>query len=436
MHEDEKNLEKWKEAIEKQEIPKASLENAILKGFQRAKAKRAKRTVRKRGLWTIVAAAVLMLSFITSIRVSPVFANAIASIPGMSGIVDMIQDNKGLQMAIENEHYQAIGVSGESDSLKVTLEGIITDENSLAVFSTAQQKKNGKRHIYDARILDKQGKLISKNVSLNTYYTDERKMTTTMELEFDTELPTGELLMEYTFSRDVEEESEIIQIPFRIELKPIKKEQYVVNETVEVQGQKIHIRSISIGSIKTAIEVEYDAENTMKIFGFEDLRLEDEKGEVWTSIQNGVTARGSDNPNVTTYYLQSNYFRQTDHLTLKFNKLMAMDREDAFIIIDTDKKEIIRQPKDKRFSNMTVHGGGYVEFELRGEEGYHHDPFSTIIDAQGKELRTMSGYFSRKEEDRIIIGFDLPDEAYTNPLKLPLAGYPSYITGNVSVEIK
>lgn len=431
MHEDEKNLEKWKEAIEKQEIPKASLENAILKGFQRAKEKRATRKVRKRGLWTIVAAAVLMLTFITSIRVSPVFANAVASIPGMSAIVDMIQDNKGLQMAIENEHYQAIGASGESKSFKVTLEGLITDENGLIIFSSATQKNSNQIQISSIQVLNQNGVPIAKNGSYSFNYPES---THTAELEFETKIPTEELLIEYTFSKD-EEESETIKIPFRIELKPIKKEQYVVNETVEVQGQKIHIRSISIGSLKTAIEVEYDAENTMKIFGFEDLRLEDEKGEVWTSIQNGVTAKGSDNPNVTTYYLQSNYFRQTDHLTLKFNKLMAMDREDAFISIDTDKKEIIRQPKDKRFSNMTVHGA-YIEFELRGEEGYHHDPFSTIIDAQGKELRTTSGYFSRKEEDWIIIGFDLPDEAYTNPLKLPLAGYPSYITDDVSIQIK
>ncbi|WP_248513964.1 DUF4179 domain-containing protein [Sporosarcina sp. NCCP-2222] len=426
-------MEKWKEAIEKQEIPKVPLETAILKGFHRARDKRAKRTVRKRGLWTIVAAAVLMLTFITSIRVSPVFANAIASIPGMSVIVDMIQDNKGLQMAIENEHYQAIGVSGESKSFKVTLEGLITDENGLIIFSSAAQKNSNQIQFSSVRVLDQNGVPISKNGSYSFNYPE---LTHTAELEFETKIPTDELLIEYTFSKDEEEASETIQIPFKIELKPIKKEQYIINETVEVKGQKIHIRSITIGSLKTAIEVEYDAENTMKIFGFEDLRLEDEKGEVWTSIQNGVTARGSDNPNVMTYYLQSNYFRQTDHLTLKFNKLMAMDREDAFIIIDTDKKEIIRQPKDKRFRNMTVHRGGYVEFELRGEEGYHHDPFSTIIDAQGKELRMMSGYFSRKEEDRISIGFDLPDEAYTNPLKLPLAGYPSYITGNVSVEIK
>ncbi|QTD40128.1 DUF4179 domain-containing protein [Sporosarcina sp. Te-1] len=431
-------MEKWKETIEKQEIPKEPLENAILQGFERAKEKKSKRKrwFRKRGVWTIVAAAVLMLAFITSIRVSPVLASAIASIPGMSAIVDLIQDNKGLQLAIENEHYQTIGGSNESDRFKVTLEGIITDETSLVAFSTIQQKSAHIGHIQNVRLLDQHGVEISKKVSHNTSYPNERTSTNTAELEFESKVPTGELLIEYTIADEPgEEASETIQIPFQVELKPIKKEQYVINKTVEVEGQKIHVRSVTIGSIKTAIEIEYDADNSMRIFGIEDLRLEDEKGEIWTSIQNGVSASGSENPNVNTFYLQSNYFKESDHLTLKFNKLMAMDREEAFIVIDTEKKEVVRQPKDPRFKNLTVNGR-FVNIEMLGEAGYHHDPFTTIFDAKGEQLDIVSGTYYSTDDEIIHLGFELSNKAYTNPLRLPLHAYPSYINGNVSIEIK
>ncbi|MBB4824774.1 hypothetical protein HNO89_001998 [Sporosarcina luteola] len=432
-------MEKWKEAIEKQEIPKAPLENAILQGFERARHKQAKqrRWFRKRGVWTVVAAAILVFTFITSIRVSPAFANAIASIPGMSAIVNLIQDNKGLQLAIENEHYQAIGVSGETDDAKVTLEGIITDETSLVAFVTEENKtRSSNRYFTNFRILDKTGHELSNALSVTWNMSDDRNSTAAVEVDFDGKLPEEELIFETSISDAPDEEGkETIQIPFQIELKPVKKEQYIINETVEVQGQKIHVRSITIGAIKTAIEIEFDEGNSMEIFGFEDLRLEDEKGEIWTSIQNGVTARGTDNPNVNTYYLQSNYFKESERLTLKFNKLMAMDREDAFLIIDTEKAEIIRQPKDQRFSNLAVYGP-YIEIELRGEPGYHHGAFSTIMDANGKELHTMTGKISIVEDDQISLGFDLPDEEYTNPLRLPLTAYPSYINGNVSIPIK
>ena len=79
-----------------------------------------------------------------------------------------------------------------------------------------------------------------------------------------------------------------------------------------------------------------DPANTKEIFGFEDLRLVDEKGETWTSINNGITSSGARDDDVNIYYLQSNYFEEPKELYLQFNKLMAMDKDEAFLLIDTD----------------------------------------------------------------------------------------------------
>ncbi|WP_201024398.1 DUF4179 domain-containing protein, partial [Sporosarcina koreensis] len=362
MTEEERKLKKWKEEIEKREGPAERLERAILIGFETAKRNREnkKRGFLKRGLWSTAIAAILILTFITSIRVSPAFANAVSAIPGFSGLVDMIQDNKGIQMAIENEHYQIIGTTGETVRVKVTLEGIITDESSMIAFSTFEY--NTKQHPYQYikgyRILDTNGKEIANDHSFSTSWNPKNDLllTSTTEIKFDGPVPTEEMILEYQFADDIRDDQviETIQIPFKVDLKPVKREQYAVNRTVVVDGQKIHIHSITIGPIKTAVEVEYDAENTKKIFGFEDLRIVDEKGEVWSSIINGVAASGTDNPDINIFYLQSNFFRETEHLNLQFNKLMAMDKDEAFIIVDTDKKEIVIQPQDGRFSNLKV----------------------------------------------------------------------------------
>lgn len=442
MTKEERKLKKWKEEIEKKDIPTERLDQAIQIGFEAAKGKREnkKRRFLKRGLWSTAIAAILMLTLITSIRVSPAFANAVASIPGMSGFVELIENNKGLQMAIENEHFQVIGTTGETESMKVTLEGIITDETSLVAFSTIEtNKKYPNRYLSGYRILDIKGEEIPNQGSFGTAWdqTDNFKLTNTTEINFNGKMPTEEMILEYKISEEVGENKvkETIQIPFKVDLKPVKKEHYTIDKTVIVEGQSIRIRSISIGSLKTAIEVEYDSANMKKIFGFEDLRLVDEKGEVWSSIKNGSTARGTDDPNINIFYLQSNYFRETEHLTLKFSKLMAMDKDEAFINIDTEKKEIVKQPTDERFGSLKVNGR-FIDIEMRGMKGYYHDPFSTFFDADGKELSMKSGTFYTRGEDEIHLGIELPDEEYKNPLRFPLYAYPSYIKGNVQIKIK
>ena len=114
---------------------------------------------------------------------------------------------------------------------------------------------------------------------------------------------------------------------------------------------------------------------------------------------------------------------------------MAMDKEEAELMINTEREEIVKQPKDKRFGNLKMYGA-YMEIELKGGKDYYHDPFSTIYDAYGKELHKKSGSFSKKEDEIIKIGLDLPNENYKNPLRFPLYGYPSYIKGDVKIKIK
>ena len=143
--EEEKKLAKWKEIIEKKDVPQDELELAIKQGFQRAKnsPKVNKRPYVKRGAWSAIVAAILLIALVTSIRVIPAFASAVASIPGMEKIVALIQDNKGLQAAIDNEYYQQLNQSIEKDGVTLTLDGAIADEQEIVIFYTLKGVKDG-----------------------------------------------------------------------------------------------------------------------------------------------------------------------------------------------------------------------------------------------------------------------------------------------------
>lgn len=438
-NEEEKKLIKWKETIDNHEIPQDKLEQAIRQGFQQAKAKEKvrKHPIFKRSVWSIVVATILFMTLVTSIRVFPVMANAVASIPGMERFVEFIRDDKGLESALNNEYYQQLNLFAGKDDVTLTLDGVLADEQEMIVFYTI--KSSNKDEVFNLGlpdITDKAGKdiLMSGSATPGSGY-DEKvaEQTGKVTIRFQDNVSEKEFIFNATAKST--ERTIDFTIPFTLNKEKMPTTRYPVDETVLMEDQKIHIKQIEISPLKVAIHVDVDPSNSKEIFGFEDLRLVDENGDIWSSINNGITASGDENSEVMIYYLQSNYFEHSKELYLQFNKLMAMEKEEAFLMIDTEKEKIIQQPKDKRFSNLTVRGY-FVELNLRADEDYHHSPFSDIIDANGQELSTRSGSFSRPLEDEILVGFDLPKEQLKNPIKLPLTGYPSYIEGNVEIKIK
>ena len=439
---EETKLERWKTEIEQVNVTDDLLEEAIQQGFHRAKNTypvRRQRLYVKRGIWSIVVAAILFITLVTSIRVSPVMANAVASIPGMEKFVDFIRDDKGLASAIKNEYYQELNLSTEKEGVTLTLDGVLADEQEMVIFYTLKGAEKNERFQLDLpEITDRQGRDIAKYGAAEPGLGFDEKgseQTAKVNIGFKEDIAINEY--EFNFLATVKSNQREIDftIPFAVDKVKMPTTRYPLNETVLIEGQKIIIKQIEISPLKVAIHVSVDPANKKEIFGFEDLRLVDEKGETWTSINNGITKSGARNDEVNIYYLQSNYFDEPKELYLQFNKLMAMDKDEAFLLIDTDNKQILQQPDDKRFSNLSVNGR-FIDLELLGEEGYHHDPFSEIIDANGKEIYSVSGSFSSKEDREVLIGLELPDTDFESPLKLPLAAYPSYIEGNAKIKIR
>ena len=163
---EETKLEKWKAEIEQAIVTDDLLEDAIKQGFQRAKDThpvRRKRPYVKRGIWSIVVAAILFITLVTSIRVSPVMANAVASIPGMERFVDFIRDDKGLASAIKNEYYQELNLSTEKEGVTLTLDGVLADEQEMIIFYTIKgAEKNERFELGLPDITDRQGRDIAK----------------------------------------------------------------------------------------------------------------------------------------------------------------------------------------------------------------------------------------------------------------------------------
>ena len=439
---EETKLGKWKHEIEQVRVTDDLLEEAIEQGFYRAKNTHAiirQRLYVKRGIWSIVVAAILFITLVTSIRVSPVMANAVATIPGMEKFVDFIRDDKGLVSAIKNDYYQALEISTEKEGVTLTLDGVLADEQEMVIFYTIKGTEKNERFQLDLPdITDRQGKDIMKYGGAEPGQDLDTKgfeQTAKVNIRFKDDIVINEYEFNFKATAKSDQRTIDFNIPFAVDKVRMPTTRYPLNETILIEGQKIIIKQIEISPLKVAIHVSVDPANTKEIFGFEDLQLVDEKGATWTSINNGITRSGARDDDVNIYYLQSNYFEEHKELYLQFNKLMAMDQEEAFLLIDTGNEKILQQPKDMRFSNLTVNGK-YINIKMRGEEGYHHHPFSTITDAVGEEFYISSSGFSGEYEGQIELSLELPDDTFENPIKLHFDGYPNYISGKAKIKIK
>jgi len=147
---------------------------------------------------------------------------------------------------------------------------------------------------------------------------------------------------------------------------------------------------------------------------------------------NGVSAMGNG-----TYFLQSNYFEQPEKLYLRINKMRALDKDEATLVVDTEKGKILDGPRDGKLQITSTKKSGMrlIMPNAGGDQWSFYDMFTTGIDANGKEISISStGMYMEEGTRHWDVTFETTD--YTNPIRLELTSYPNYIAGNVKVELK
>ena len=144
-----KKLNKLKKDYDETEIP-SELEDVVNASIQKAKASQKKRPVVKQ--WTIGAAAAAAI-FVGSINVSPSFAQAMANVPGLGAIVNVLSVQ---QLTLDKETYQANldipAIEGlEDKELQAALNDKYIEENKLLFEQfekdVAELEKSGGGHM-------------------------------------------------------------------------------------------------------------------------------------------------------------------------------------------------------------------------------------------------------------------------------------------------
>ncbi|MBO9599387.1 MAG: hypothetical protein J7559_16390, partial [Cohnella sp.] len=186
-------------------------------------------------------------------------------------------------------------------------------------------------------------------------------------------------------------------------------------------------------------EVAYDPSNTKKMFAFDDIRIEDENGETFGTITNGVSATNINDDRIVLYF-QSNYFRKPDRLYLRASSIRALDKDKLEVKVDLENHALLSRPDDKitldRIETGLADGNDILEFSLLNDDPLDKDRAFSLFASKYKDAsgRSFDSNRSGSSIDRYLYYFE--SENYLTPLTLTIADYPTRIRGDIDVRVK
>lgn len=438
-----------------QVVPNEKVHSAVRSGFEKGKKEQQdlkRKKIIKRSSWSIVIAAILLISVVTSISVSPAFANKIASFPGMESIVTLIQQqDNSLIAAVEEDFYQSLNLSQEKNGIKVTLDGVIADRKGVVIFYTVQSRKKDQPLKVEYLNLMKED---YRNLPMfnTTFYDSDKPIIKdnvfsammTLEVMDNHIVGDGNFLWEIGLKNG--NKVEHFQIPFEFKKSSFVSKTIALNKEVIIEGQRITVQKVILDPIRATVKLKVDPNNSKKIFSFQNLKFVNGTGDEWIINNKGTAFRNSDGTE-WSITLQSPYFNDSDNLKLEFGKIAAIDKTDAYILIDTKSKKYLKQPSESIFSNLEVKDNK-VSFLMDVNEEYNMLVSSSFQDNGGKEFFIKYDHTNPTRWKKYVNGsmevvgkslklkFELPTESFVDPLKFDLDYYPSWIEGDAIVEIK
>lgn len=483
-------LGKMREKFE--EIPvRAELQAYIESGMARGKKSRRRSTV----ILRILAAACLVVAALLPVRVSPAYAAMVSKIPGLEYIVRLINYDQGLVAAVENNYVQHVNLADEHEGLVFSVKDIIVDEAQMIVFYSL--KNEGNHRFVDLgkiSVCDEQGKDLPVSVGWSIFgETDlqkDKEQQGKFEVNFNMDLVLPDQVLLKVRLRENEDRAGNFEslapseasgpatgdakganpaagsgsgIPDRPDrdsgtlnstwqvLIPLDKEKfqdakqtYTLNKTIDIEGQKIKFKKVTVFPTRIAVDIQYDPSNTKKILGFDDLCIADEKGRKVSGIKNGISGTFP-GPLEQTLYFESNYFTKPEELYLEGSSIRALAKTKLSVQVDLQKGILLNPPDDRLvLQSVAQEKGGYeLHFQLRNvpeqDAGHAFNLFSgTITDAAGKEVQSPGStvdILGSEGTQETLIRLKT-DGAVASPLTFTIEDYPSRITGDFRIKIK
>ncbi len=432
----ESELKKLTEELASIEIPKEALHQARVRAAHQHRLEKK----RRRRLYSVAsAAAIVMLLFVTSVRISPAFAQTVAKIPGFTALVDMIAYDKGIEDIVDNKYYEELGIVVTEGDYTLTLQGVVADHSGMIIsykleapFDLSTLQKNNV-------FVSQQGTPLSVATSFGGFPTDEVTV-----LEEKVEIVTNENLSyenkSFEFNLHLGDTAETkFMVPFTLTKQIEQPKVYEVNQSVTVDGQQIDIKQLKISPLRAEIRLALDEQNNMQLLDFTSVKLIDEKGEEWGKIRNGSLGFGTLRDGEVSLFIQSNYFRQPEELTLVMEKIEALPKGSDYIEVDFEQKKVLYVPSELDMDVQVTSGNSLTVIYPTESPNHTKQLLSGVFDSEGNELLYHSSDIMTHSSERqsyLESTYTFNFEKEVNKIRLYIISYPLYLDGKVEVNIQ
>lgn len=279
------------------------------------------------GLAVCFAAFVLLVNFCVPV------AYACSRVPGLRELAEAVTFSRSLSDAVENEYVQPISLTESRDGITASVEYLIVDQKQINIFfrlesdiyaqleaDSAISSPDGEAlsySIWTSGMSPSNGELRSVTVDFVDDTVPERLL---LELRVYPSLGTATEAWEPEGSTaGIEPSRQITQMEFLLEFDPkftATGTVIPVNQTVELEGQKITITDIEVYPTHLRVDIAESESNTAWLRDLE-FYIETDWGMRFEAASSGITATGSENSrSMVSYRADSTYFYQAEHLKL------------------------------------------------------------------------------------------------------------------------
>lgn len=443
----EQQLSEIRERYQHVAVPEQA-DRYIMAGMAEAR-RRQMRTQRLHRIgWSALTACVLMLGLVFSIRLSPAVAAYVSRVPGLKPLVELIQYDKGLQMAAQHGLTQQVGRSAVRGKVSFTVDQVLMDQKRMLIVYTIKNAEPGHvTKLEKLELYDPEGNQLKAGYSWSHKPADKEAVVSQNKLDVywqdDVPIP-DRITAKVTLSVDNQVwEPLSVDIPIdKSTYADLTEKVYPVNKTVIVDGQAITVERVTVYPTQTEVAIRFDPKNSKRIFGFDNLRLVNEKGESFAFWGNGVSSHSVDEDSVV-YYLESSYFTPPEKLYVTADGIRALDKENLHVVIDAKTGRLLQAPDDRLRVEALRQNEDVVGLDLalwveEGDLHQLHPLVRDLSDNRGNEYEHVQGtsyayggvqyfgeLFKRKTEKGV-----------PSTYRFTLSDYPAKLNGDFTVGIK
>ena len=402
----------------------AELETTVDRALRRQRA-----AGKKRRAFGISAAglAACFGAFVLLVNLSMPFARACGNIPVLRELAKAVSWSPSLSAAVENEYVQPIGKSQTVNGITATIEYVIVDQKQLNIFFTLNADGYDNLNAGMPRYEPEQvcstigsswnqppGTLLNFTLdygegNVPDGFTITFRVTTWVEPDGSAapEAPATSYEDEMLEPVEEEEPDYLAEFTFELAFDPqftARGEIVPVDRTFDLDGQSLTVTEVEVYPTHVRVNVADDPENTAWLKSLE-FYLENEDGERFEPISNGISATGGeDSPAYVSFRLESPYFADSEHLTLHVTGAEWLDKDMERVRVDLAHRTAERLPEGVTFQSAEKRDGGWVltfRVQQRREHFTHQVWNSTFYDEAGNQYESNrrgtttdgSGYF-------------------------------------------